>query len=68
MEKNVLVYDPTALTARKITGCYWIGGCVCPKSGVDNLKKEEIFPPTGIRTPNPPARSQVIVPTTKLLI
>jgi hypothetical protein len=41
---------------------------VGPKGGVDNLKEEELFPPTGIRTPEPPARSQVTVPTIKSLI
>jgi hypothetical protein len=68
MEKNVSVYKPTALTAGKIPGYYWIRGCVGPKGGVDNLKEEELFPPTGIRTPETPARSQVTVATIKSLI
>ena len=33
-----------------------------PQDGVDDLKKEELFPLTGIRTPGPAARSQVTVP------
>jgi len=58
-----LVYDPAALTVGKVTACYWIGECVSPKGGVDDLNKEELFPPTGIRAPDPQIRSQITVPT-----
>jgi len=59
MEKNVWVYDLTALTAGEIPGCYWIGGCVGPKGGMDDLKKEEMFSLPGfeLRTVQPVAKS-----------
>ena len=51
---------PAVLYSRERPGTHCIGVCVGPRAGLNGRK---ISPPTGIRSPDRPARSSVAIPT-----
>ena len=53
-------HAPAALYSRERPGTHFTGGWVGPMAGLDGRNN---LVPTGIRSPDPPARSSVALPT-----
>ena len=54
-------HDPAALYPRERPGTHFTGDLVGPRAGLDRCGKS--LPPTGIQSPDRPARSSVAIPT-----
>jgi hypothetical protein len=58
MEVGCQRHAPTALSPGNRPGTLYVGGWVGPRAGLDGCGKSR--PPTGIRSPDRPARSDLV--------